>query len=138
MDKIYKTTAVSTGGRSGKVVVENGYLEFDMVPPGDSGNKKSGVNPEQLFAAGYSACFSSALQHVIRTKKLRIPTPSVQLTVGLLEKENGNFLSAEIVATISGVDQAAADALINEAHQVCPYSKAIRGNIDVALTAKIL
>lgn len=139
MQVLYKTTAVSTGGRNGKVTVENSNLEFEMATPvelGGAPNTRS--NPEQLFAAGYSACFSSAVQHVIREKKIPIPIPVVQITVGLGKEDGGYKLMAEIVATFSGVDQEKADALIKEAHTVCPYSKATSGNIDVSLTAKIL
>ena len=94
--------------------------------------QKNGVNPEQLFAAGYAACFGSALQHVIREKKLPIPTPSVEATVGIGKNDSGGFeLAVEIVAIISGLDQAAADEVVNEAHYVCPYSNATRGNIEV-------
>lgn len=138
MDVLYKTTAVSTRGRDGKVVVENSPLEFDMAPPAALGGKKEGTNPEQLFAAGYSACFGSALQHVIREKKMPIPTPSVQVTVGLDKKADGYILSAEIIATLSGIDQATANAVVEEAHSICPYSKATRGNIEVNVMAKVL
>lgn len=139
MDALYKTTAVSTGGRDGKVIVENSTLEFDMALPIEiGGTKKSGTNPEQLFAAAYSACFGSALQHVVRSQKLHIPTPKVQATVGLGKNEVGGFaLTVNIVATISGIAQDSADALVKEAHNVCPYSNATRGNIDVTVIAKI-
>ena len=138
MKALYTTTALSTGGRNGKVAVENSPLAFEMASPAELGGNKSGSNPEQLFAAGYAACFGSALQHVIRVKKLNIPAPDVQLTVGLdKDAEGGYFLSADIVAILPGMDQAAADALVNEAHQVCPYSKATRGNIEVAVSAKV-
>ncbi|NLL66424.1 MAG: organic hydroperoxide resistance protein [Clostridiaceae bacterium] len=143
MEIMYKTTAVSTRGRSGKVEVKNSSLEFEMAAPVEMGGaqdaQNSKVNPEQLFAAGYAACFGSALQHVIREKKLPIPTPSVEATVGIGKNEAGGFqLEVEIVALITGLDQAAADAVINEAHYVCPYSNATRGNIDVSVTAKII
>ena len=140
MDVIYKTSAVSTGGRDGKVNVENSPLEFEMALPAELGGaKKVGANPEQLFAAGYSACFGSALQHVIRSKKLSIPAPMVQTTVGIGKNDVGGFkLAVQIVATISGVDQESADAIAKEAHLVCPYSNATRGNIDVSVTAKII
>jgi len=139
MQVLYKTTAVSTGGRSGKVIVENSPLEFNMAPPTEmGGTDKAGVNPEQLFAAGYSACFGSALQHVIRARKLPIVAPTVQITIGIGPNDAGGFaLMAEIVATLSGVDQATADALAQEAHMMCPYSNATRGNIDVSVIAKI-
>ncbi len=140
MDALYKATAVSTRGRDGKVVVENSPLEFDMATPAELGGiKKEGINPEQLFAAGYSACFGSAVQHVIREKKIPIPTPSVQVTVGIDKNSAGGFfLSAEIVVTLSGIDQAAADAVVKEAHQICPYSNATRGNIEVSVVAKVM
>lgn len=140
MDALYKATAISTRGRDGKVVVENSPLEFDMAaPPELGGTKKTGINPEQLFAAGYSACFGSAVQHVIREKKIPIPTPAVQVTVGIDKKQDGGFfLSAEIVVTLSGIDQAIADAVVKEAHNICPYSNATRGNIEVNVMAKIL
>lgn len=142
MNIMYKTTAVSTKGRSGKVVVENSPLEFSMTAPVEMGGapeaQKNGVNPEQLFAAGYAACFGSALQHVIREKKLPIPTPGVEVTVGIGKNESGGFeLAVDIVAIISGLDQAAADAVVNEAHYVCPYSNATRGNIEVNISAKV-
>ena len=139
MDILYKTTAVSTGGRDGKVVVEDSTLEFDMALPTEiGGTKKSGSNPEQLFAAAYSACFGSALQHVVRSQKLHIATPKVQATVGIGKSDVGGFaLTVDIVATISGVAQDLADVLVKEAHNVCPYSNATRGNIEVNVIAKI-
>ena len=136
----YQTTALSEGGRAGTVNVENSSLHFDMAPPVEMGGsaQKTGVNPEQLFAAGYAACFGSAMQHVVRTRKLHVPNPDVQITVGIGRDETGNFkLSAAIVATIKGVDQALADELIAEAHTVCPYSRATSGNIEVTLEARV-
>ncbi len=143
MDIMYKTTAISTKGRGGKVVVDNSKLEFTMAPPVELGgtqeSQKTGVNPEQLFAAGYAACFGSALQHVIRERKLPIPTPSVEATVGIGKNESGGFkLAVDIIALITGLDQDVADSVINEAHYVCPYSNATRGNIDVKVSAKII
>ncbi len=138
MKILYKTKAVSTRGRSGKVVVENSALEFEMSPPVEMGGQNNGgANPEQLFSAGYAACFGSALQHVIREKKLPIPTPSVEVTVGIGKDESGGFeLTADITGLISGVSQEEADRLVQEAHNVCPYSKATRGNIQVNVSAK--
>lgn len=143
MDIMYKTTAISTRGRSGKVVVEKSSLEFDMTAPVEMGGaeeaQKNKANPEQLFAAGYAACFGSALQHAIREKKLPIPTPSVETTVGIGKNDSGGFeLTVKIVALISGLDQAAADAVVNDAHYICPYSNATRGNIEVNVSAKII
>lgn len=135
---LYTSTAVSTGGRSGQVKVENSSLEYKMSPPAEMGGTQPGVNPEQLFAAGYSACFGSAVQHVIRVRKLKIPLPDVQLTVGIDKDDSAEYyLSAEIVGIFSGVDQAEADDIVREAHKICPYSKATRGNIEVNISAKI-
>jgi osmotically inducible protein OsmC len=135
----YRTAAVSEGGRNGTVRVESSKLEFEMASPQEmGGNSKDGVNPEQLFAAGYSACFGSALQHAIRARKLPIPAPRVKVAIGIGRNESGGYsLAAEIEATIPGVDQSLADTLIKEAHAICPYSNATRGNMDVTLTAKI-
>ena len=138
MKALYTATAESTGGRSGKVKVNGSALEYDMAPPAEMGGTKPGVNPEQLFAAGYAACFGSALQHVVRVRKLHIPAPDVRLTVGIDKDENGAFfLSAEIVGIIRGVDQTLADDIVKEAHTVCPYSKATMGNINVTLSAVV-
>ena len=138
MKALYTTTAVSTGGRSGEVKVENSELSYKMSPPTEMGGTEPGVNPEQLFAAGYSACFGSAVQHVIRVRKLKIPVPDVKVTVGIDKDESGEyFLSADITGIFTSVDQADADSIVNEAHKICPYSKATRGNIQVNISAEI-
>ena len=138
MKALYTTTAVSTGGRSGKVSVNGTTLEYEMSPPAEMGGAKEGVNPEQLFAAGYAACFGSALQHVVRVRKLRIPAPTVRLTVGIDQDESGGYyLSASIVGVLKGIDPALADELVKEAHTVCPYSKATMGNIEVTLSSVV-
>ena len=139
MKIMYKTTAVSVGGRDGQVSVEGSPVRFEMaLPPELGGNKGVGFNPEQLFAAGYAACFGSALQHVFKLKRLTVPAPEVHISVGIGRGESGGFqLAADIVAVFTGVTQQEADALIAEAHQVCPYSNATRGNIDVTVTAKL-
>lgn len=140
MDALYKATAVSKGGRDGKVFVLDSPLEFEMLKPVElDGKESNSANPEQLFAAGYSACFGSALRHVINLKKLDILTPTVEVTIGISKnKLGGFFLSAEIVSIFSDIDQNLAEILVKEAHQVCPYSKATRGNIDVELIAKVM
>jgi len=135
---LYKTSAISTGGRDGTVIVENSPLEFKMALPAELGGSKEGVNPEQLFAAGYSACFGSAMQHVYREKKLSIPVPTIHLSVGIGKNDAGGFsLAVEILAVFKDIDQVMADELVKEAHQVCPYSNATRGNIDVTISAKV-
>jgi Ohr subfamily peroxiredoxin len=134
MKVAYTTSAYSTGGRSGHVRVDGTPIDFDMAPPG--GNRE-GVNPEQLFAAGYSACFGSALQHVIRVRKLNIPAPDVQITIGLGQDDAGNYeLEADIVAIVDTDDAALADSLAQEAHTVCPYSRATSGNITVTVKGR--
>lgn len=139
MKALYTATAVSSGGRSGKVAVNGTSLEYNMSPPAEMGGTKPGYNPEQLFAAGYASCFGSALQHVVRVRKLHIPAPDVRLTVGIDTDETGGFfLSADIVGIIKGVDQVLADELVKEAHTVCPYSKATMGNIEVSLSSEVV
>jgi Ohr subfamily peroxiredoxin len=139
MKILYKTSAISTGGRDGKVTIENSPLKFEMALPAEmGGTKPSGVNPEQLFAAGYSACFGSAVQHVIREKRLLIPAPTIHVSVGIGRNESNGFsLAVDIVVVFKGVDLNIAEELAKEAHQVCPYSNATRGNIEVTVSAKI-
>jgi lipoyl-dependent peroxiredoxin len=135
----YTTTAISKGGRNGSVKVIDSPLQFEMaLPPELGGIGKVGVNPEQLFAAGFASCFGSALQHAVRVRKLPIPAPDVQLTISIGKNEAGvNELAADIVAIIPGVDQALADTLAQEASLVCPYTNATRGNIQVTITARV-
>jgi Ohr subfamily peroxiredoxin len=140
MKILYKTKAISSGGRDdGKVRIENSPLEFEMTKPSElGGSGKTGVNPEQLFAAGYAACFESALLHVALRKKLTLKSTSIAVEVGIGPNDKGGFqLTVSIMATVSGVDQATADTLVQEAHQVCPYSNATRGNIEVTVSARI-
>ena len=138
MKALYTATAESTGGRGGTVAVQGTDLKYQMSPPPEMGGTKPGNNPEQLFAAGYAACFGSALQHVVRSRKLPVPAPDVRLTVGIDKDASGGFfLSAEIVGIIKGVDQTLAEEIVKEAHTVCPYSKATMGNIEVTLHAEV-
>lgn len=140
MKILYKTKAISTGGRNGgKVKIENSPLEFDMITPGEMGGSgKIGTNPEQLFAAGYAACFESALRGTARREKLDLKSASVEVEIGMGQDEKGEYsLSANIVASMSGIDQTTADTLVQEAHKKCPYSNATRGNIDVTVSARI-
>ena len=138
MNISYQTMAYSTGGRNGHVRVDGTPIDFEMALPAEmGGNKKEGVNPEQLFAAGYAACFGSALQHVIRVRKLDIPAPDVQASVGIGRNDAGNFqLEVDIVAVVDTIDEALADSIAQEAHTVCPYSHATRGNITVMVSGR--
>ena len=138
MNIAYETTAYSTGGRGGHVRVEGTPIDFEMALPAQlGGGDKEGVNPEQLFAAGYAACFGSALQHVIRVRKLPLPPPDVQAAVGIGRNDAGNFqLEVSITAIVDTDDAALADSIAQEAHTVCPYSHATRGNITVTVSGR--
>ena len=135
-DKIlYTAHATSTGGRDGKSRTDDGALEVRLtVPKGLGGNGAAGTNPEQLFAAGYSACFIGAMQHVARMQKVALPADtSITADVGIGPIPTGFGIQVALNVTIPGMERAAAEQLVKAAHQVCPYSNATRGNIDVAL-----
>jgi Ohr subfamily peroxiredoxin len=138
MEVKYTAGAVSSGGgRDGKVRSDDGILDLDVKMPPALGGPGGATNPEQLFAAAYAACFHGALRLVGRNEKVDIPeSATVEAQVGIGPEGNGFGLVATITATIPGVDQAQADDLVTKAHQVCPYSKATRGNIEVTLVAK--
>ncbi len=139
MKILYKAKAVAVGGRDGQVSVENSPVRFEMASPSELGGTKGvGFNPEQLFAAGYAACFGSALQHVFKVKRLTVATPEVHASVGIGRNDAGGYsLAVDITAVFHGIDQATADSLVIDAHQVCPYSNATRGNIDVNVSARV-
>lgn len=136
MKKLYETQATVTGGRSGHVKSENGVLDLQVRPPKALGGANDDfTNPEMLFAAGYSACFDSALNLVIKQKRITTGETSVTAKVAIGQLENGGYgLAAELHANIPGVTLEQAQELIETAHQVCPYSNATRGNMDVKLT----
>ena len=138
MKVLYTTKAVASGGREGKVDVKDGGLSFKMAHSKELGGSGNGVNPEQLFAAGYSACFGSALLAAARSEKLPVKNPAIAVEVSIGTEEDGGFaLSANIVATVSGISQQQADELVKKAHTICPYSKATRGNIPVTISAVV-
>lgn len=126
--------ASSTAGREGSATSKDGKINLKLSPPGSNG---PGTNPEQLFAAGYSACFGQAIKAMAKEHGVAIDpnTLSVEATVQLHKEDSGFFISATLNATIPGADQAQAEKLVHAAHQICPYSKATRGNIDVTLQA---
>ena len=135
MDAVYTTEALSTGaGRDGRAVVKNSDLDFTMTAPKEMGGSGEGVNPEQLFAAGYAACFHSALKAVAKDKDIDVTDSAVGARVTLNNGSEGFFLSVELEVTIPGADPEDAQALADAAHEMCPYSKATRGNIDVTVT----
>lgn len=136
MKTLYNIGATAKGGRNGQVKSENGVLDLAVrMPRGLGGANDDYANPEMLFAAGYAACFDSALNLVIRTEKVKTGETSVTARVSIGQLENGGFgLAAELHANIPGVSLELAQQLIEKAHQVCPYSNATRGNMEVKLT----
>jgi Ohr subfamily peroxiredoxin len=133
---LYTGTATATGGRNGHVESDDGLLRFDLsIPKGMGGPGKEGsTNPEQLFAAGYAACFGSAVDAVGRMKKLDTTGAAVTCAVSIDKTEGGFQLSAALTVRLPALDKAEAEALLEAAHAMCPYSKATRGNIEVSLT----
>jgi osmotically inducible protein OsmC len=133
-ETLYTIAATATGGREGTVKSEDGVVDLPLGKPGSQANPKA--NPETLFAAGYSACFSGALNLVARQDGLDTSESTVTATVTFGKTETGAGLAVALEAVISGVDQAKATELVEKAHQVCPYSKATRGNIDVTVAGR--
>ena len=132
---LYKANATATGGRDGHAVSSDGLLNVKLAPPKELGGMGGATNPEQLFAAGYSACFMGAMKHVAGMKKLVVPTDAnVNATVGIGQIPAGFGIEAQLVVSLPGMDRAVAQDLIDAAHQVCPYSNATRGNIEVSVT----
>jgi osmotically inducible protein OsmC len=137
MKVLYTAAAMSSGdARNGHVRSSDGLLDFDLATPKEMGGAGGATNPEQLFAAGYSACFHSALKLVAKNQKVEISDSAVSAEVGIGPNDAGGFgLTVALHVELSGVDQATADELAEAAHQVCPYSDATRGNIDVTVDA---
>jgi len=129
---LYTATATATSGRDGGAKTDDGLLDVKLVPPKSlGGSGVGGTNPEQLFAAGYAACFGSAAAHVARLEKLDPGTISVTAKVSLGAVGSGFGLQVELIATIPNLPRDEAKALLETTHQVCPYSNATRGNIVV-------
>jgi osmotically inducible protein OsmC len=128
---LYTAKTRTTGGREGASRSDDGRLEIKLSSPGAKGN---GTNPEQLFAAGWSACFEGAMQVAAKKMKVALPAEtSIDAEVDLNLNGAGYFLRARLNVSVPGVARDVAQAIVNEAHQLCPYSKATRGNIDVAI-----
>ena len=136
MQKLYTTTAHATGdGRNGHVQSDDGILDTDVRVPKELGGGGGATNPEQLFAAGYAACFHSALKLVAAGDKVDTTGTEVSATVSSGMLDSGGFgLAVELDVSIPAVDRATAEAIVAKAHEVCPYSNATRGNIEVALS----
>jgi Ohr subfamily peroxiredoxin len=136
MNVLYTAEALSTGsGRDGRVATSDGAFALDLAIPKEMGGSGGGTNPEQLFAAGYAACFHSALQAVARGQKVKIDDSSVGGRVQIGPNGDGGYqLSVLLEVVLPGLEAEQAQALADAAHQVCPYSNATRGNIDVTIT----
>jgi osmotically inducible protein OsmC len=136
MQVLYTAQATATGGRDGRAITSDKHLDVKLNTPKELGGAGGeGTNPEQLFAAGYSACFLSAMKFVAAHTNVAVPAETtVTAEVGIGPNGQGGFgLAAELRVSLPGLDQAAAEALIAKAHEVCPYSNATRGNIEVKL-----
>ena len=139
MNVLYKATATSNGGRDGRAVSSDNALDVKLAAPRElGGNGAQGTNPEQLFAAGYSACFLSAMKFVAGQRKQAVPAETtVTADVGVGPNDKGGFaLDIELRVSLPGLDATAAQELVNAAHQVCPYSNATRGNMPVELVVE--
>jgi lipoyl-dependent peroxiredoxin len=132
---VYTAHATSTGGRDGGSKSDDGKLQVKLAVPKEMGGNGDGTNPEQLFAAGYSACFLGAMKFVAGQQKTVLPAAtSISADIGIGPIPGGFGIQAALAITIPGMERVAAEALVAAAHQVCPYSNATRGNIDVTLT----
>ena len=134
---VYHTSAVATGGREGQARVEDSDFQVKLTTPKALGGAGGdGTNPEQLFAAGYAACFIGAMKAVAPSLNLKVPADAeVKATVGIGPRSEGGFgITADLAVTLPGLEKADAEKLVHAAHGVCPYSNATRGNVDVGLT----
>ncbi len=137
---LYTAHATATGGRNGHTASSDGIVAVDLsVPKAMGGPGKPGTTtPEDLFAAGYAACFGSAAEFVAKQQKLPVKSISVTAAVGIGARSEGGFgLKVDLTATVTGLAQAEAEKLIATAHQVCPYSNATRGNVEVTLETRV-
>lgn len=136
MNILYTASATSTGGRDGRSISSDKALDVQLSTPKELGGAGgAGTNPEQLFAAGYSACFLGAMKFVGAKEKIAVPADvSVTAQVGIGPIPTGFALDVELVISLPGLERAVAEDLVEKAHQVCPYSNATRGNVDVRLT----
>ena len=132
---LYRAQATSTGGRDGRSVASGGQFDLKLSTPKELGGAGGdGTNPEQLFAAGYSACFIGAMKAVAAQEKLRLPAEvSIAGSVGIGQIPGGFGIAVKLEISAPGLEREALQALVAKAHQVCPYSNATRGNIDVEL-----
>jgi lipoyl-dependent peroxiredoxin len=140
VDILYTARVMATGGRHGSIRSDDGLLDMKLAMPKSLGGKGDATNPEQLFAGGYAACFENALLRVGREAKHRFADEDIQVTAEISLSKNpadAFVLSASLLVTIAGVDQQTAETLVEGAHHICPYSNAIRGNVDVRTTVSV-
>jgi lipoyl-dependent peroxiredoxin len=129
---LYTARAHTTGGRDGASRTDDGRLDVKLASPGTAG---AGTNPEQLFAAGWSACFIGAMRVVAGQMKLRLPADvAIDAEVDLCAADDSYFIRARLNVSLPGLERGVAQSIVDGAHQVCPYSKATRGNVDVAIS----
>jgi Ohr subfamily peroxiredoxin len=134
MTTLYTTKATASAGRNGQVTTDDNMLDLALSYPKEMGGTGEATNPEQLFAAGYSACFSNAIIHVAREMKIKLTQAPVTAEVGIGPNDtNGFSLTVALVITLD-LENTEAQELVKIAHQVCPYSNAVKGNIDVKLS----
>jgi lipoyl-dependent peroxiredoxin len=135
MKRLYKATVTASGGREGHVKSEDGILDMEVsLPKGLGGKGEKKINPEQLFAAAYASCYGSALEVVAKEHNVELGDFNVTATVGIGKTEEDNLqLSVILDSWLPGVDVETGEKLVNEAHEICPYSRATRDNIDVTL-----
>lgn len=135
MPAVYTAVATATGeGREGHTRSSDGLVDVDLAVPKEMGGPGGQTNPEQLFAAGYAACFHSALKSVARAQKVAFSDSAVTAEVGIGPNDAGGWvLEVTLHVELGGIEQAAAEQLVEAAHQVCPYSNATRGNVPVTL-----
>ncbi|RUR53243.1 organic hydroperoxide resistance protein [Vreelandella populi] len=133
---VYRAHATATGGREGQAKSSDSALDVKLSTPKELGGAGgNGTNPEQLFAAGYSACFLGALKHVASQEKVKLPQDtSIEGSVGIGAIPTGFGIEVELTISLPGLEKSVAQNLVDKAHVVCPYSNATRGNIDVTLT----
>ena len=132
-EALYIAHAKATGGRNGHTETDDGTLKFILSSPDTPGTKQGATNPEQLFACAYAACFGSALEFVAQQQKITLAHPEVEADISLHKNEDGFFLGATLNITLPGIEKGIAEKLVQATHQICPYSKATRGNIEVLL-----
>lgn len=136
MAHLYQTRVTAIGGRSGTVRSDDGILDLPLALPVELGGKGGATNPEQLFGAGYAACFENAVIHVTRKQADRVRDDTIEVVaeVGIVDNGQGGFvLSVLLNVAITGLDQVKAEEIVQAAHKVCPYSNAVAGNIDVKI-----